>query len=307
MPRPIETDAREAIEVGDLVDILECGRFDPRDEDCFASFGGDLRKLANNGDFLADHVVDELKTRCQCQSRTSSYGPQVIVLHRSERFFIRANFWPAEHDGVMQDNGEDSFFYHVPHDHNFSFLTVGYFGPGYASDYYEYDYDAVAGVPGENVALHYAGRQQLAQGQVMLYRAHHDVHAQLPASSLSVSLNIMEQSVTLPYRDQYRFDTKRSQVAAVLTQAPIEPLLALCAHLGHGNARDLVSDYAASHPSDRIRFSALCALASAHPQPTARLDLFERAASTGNRYIAARAARQIASIKAGSPWLERSC
>ena len=53
------------------------------------------------------------------------------MLHRaSEKYFIRANFWPSERDSVFKASGNSPFFYHVPHDHNFSFLTVGYLGPG---------------------------------------------------------------------------------------------------------------------------------------------------------------------------------
>ncbi len=68
------------------------------------------------------------------------------MLHRaSEKYFIRANFWPSPRDSVFKLSGTSPFFYGLPHDHNFSFLTVGYLGPGYWSEYYEYDYAAVTG------------------------------------------------------------------------------------------------------------------------------------------------------------------
>ena len=54
---------------------------------------------------------------------------------------------------MFKASGTSPFFYHVPHDHNFSFLTVGYLGPGYWSEYYEYDYGEVVGMPGEKVDL----------------------------------------------------------------------------------------------------------------------------------------------------------
>ena len=40
----------------------------------------------------------------------------------------------------------------------------------------------------------------------MLYRAHKDIHLQLPADAMSVSLNIVETSHSIAFRDQYRFD-----------------------------------------------------------------------------------------------------
>ena len=127
----------------------------------------------------------------------------------------------------MRHSGPDPFFYGVPHDHNFSFLTVGYLGPGYWSDYYEYDYGAVVGFPGEDVALRFVEKSRLEQGKVMLYRAHRDIHLQLPADAMSVSLNILETSHNSVFRDQYRFDVERSKIAGIMTRTSLEPMLAL--------------------------------------------------------------------------------
>lgn len=306
MPRLIdiaEPNSTDAIELGALIEMLETERFDARDEDCFASFGPALARLANHRSFLADYAVDELKQRCQTQNARNSYGPQVVLLHHTSNFVIRANFWPAEHDAVIAHNDPSTFFYHLPHDHNFSFLTAGYLGPGYWSDYYEYDSDPVLGVPGESVALRFVERSRLAQGQVLLYRAHRDVHAQRPADSLSVSLNILEQSPTLGYRNQYRFDLATGAIGEVLTQTPIEPLLMLCAQLGDGEAQSVVSDFAATHPCDRIRFTAVAALAAAQPDIDSRRAIFQAATRQGNRYVDHMAARQLAAIDRGRSWI----
>lgn len=306
MPRLIdiaEPTTADAIELGALVELLETERFDARDEDCFASFGPALARLASHRSFLADYIVEELKHRCASQNARNSYGPQVILLHHAQDFVIRANFWPAQHDLVAANNDPSTFFYHVPHDHNFSFLTVGYFGPGYWSDYYEYDGDAVLGVPDETVELRFVERSALTEGQVLLYRAHRDIHAQLPAESLSVSLNILEQSPNLGYRSQYRFDIARRAIGEVLTQTPIEPLLMLCAQLGDENARSVVSAFAATHPCDRIRFNAVVALAAAEADIDARCAVFEAATRQGNRYADQMAARQLAAIDRGRSWI----
>src|SRR6185436_7896384 len=146
MPRVIPHDERVPIELGDLVHALNDGRFDPADEESFAAFGPLLARLALNRTFLTDIAVAELKDRCQRLSDESPYSSQVIMLHRaSENFFIRANFWPSPKDSLFKLSGHSPFFYHIPHDHNFSFLTVGYLGPGYWSDYYEYDHTQVVG------------------------------------------------------------------------------------------------------------------------------------------------------------------
>ena len=207
MPRIIHCPQRDAIALGDLIAALNDERFDPADEDSFAAAGPLLKKLANNRSFLAEIALAELKDRCSRQSSTNRYSSQVIMLHRaSEKYFIRANFWPSERDSVFKASGTSPFFYHVPHDHNFSFLTVGYLGPGYWSEYYEYDYDKVVGLPGEKVDLRFIEKSRLEPGKVMLYRAHRDVHDQLPADDMSISINIMEASPALPFLSQYRFD-----------------------------------------------------------------------------------------------------
>ena len=106
----------------------------------------------------------------------------------------------------MPASGPAPFFYDLPHDHNFSFLTVGYLGPGYWSDYYEHDGDAHAGLDGEPVELRFVERSRLSEGRVLLYRAHRDIHVQRPPDSFSVSLNILAADPGQHWRTQYRFD-----------------------------------------------------------------------------------------------------
>jgi hypothetical protein len=305
MPRVIACRDEDSIELGDLVAALNDDRFDPTDEDSFAAAGPLLKRLANNRTFLADIAVAELKDRCARQSLESRYSSQVIMLHRaSEKYFIRANFWPSERDSVFKTSGNSPFFYHVPHDHNFSFLTVGYLGPGYWSEYYEYDFDAVAGVPGEKVDLRFIEKSRLDPGKVMLYRAHRDVHNQLPADDMSVSINIMHASPSLAFLNQYRFDVKTCEIAGILNKSSTEALLALAAHQRGGNGRDLVEDFAGRHPCERIRFAALRELAAAEGDVDAALERLADGAA-GGRFVAAMSAIEAAKLSAGRGWIER--
>jgi len=305
MPRLIETTVEESIDLGDLVERLETGDFDPADEDNFAAWGPELKKLANNRNFLADLMIAELKEKCRGQVRDNQFSAQVILLHGATgRFAIRANFWPALKDSVIRHSGTDPFFYGVPHDHNFSFLTVGYFGPGYWSDYYEYDYGQVVGYPGEPVDLKFVERSRLDQGKVMLYRAHRDVHLQLPADEMSVSINILETSHSTVFRDQYRFDVEAKTVDGILTRTSLEPMLALAAHYGGGDGMDLIADFAARHPSDRIRWCALRARAAAAPTLDGRIAMFEEATASGSQLVASMARREVARLDASRAWIE---
>jgi hypothetical protein len=304
MPRVIDCPTNESCELADLIDAIEAEGFDSRDEDAFAAWGPALKKLGNNRSFLADMMIAELKQRCDGQVKGNQYSAQVVMLHVSEKYFMRANLWPAEADTVVRQSGTDPFFYHVPHDHNFSFLTVGYLGPGYWSDYYEYDYEGVIGHPGETVDLKFVEKTRLAEGKVMLYRAHRDIHLQLPADSLSVSINIVETSHSTTFRDQYRFDLERGTVAGIMTRTSLEPMLMLAAHHGGGNGIDLLDDFAARHPSERVRWAALRARAGAAPDLDARIAILERGTADASRLVAAMAGEAVAKLQAGRSWIE---
>jgi hypothetical protein len=303
MPLLIDMQAAEPIELGDLVETLASGGFDPDDEASIAAFGPALGRLGSNRRFLGDLVIEELKRSCAGQVERNRYTAQVILLHAAPGFAIRANFWPAADDSVVVNSGTDPFFYGVPHDHNFSFLTVGYVGPGYWSDYYEYDYGEVTGFTGEPAALRFVERSRLAEGKVMLYRRFRDVHSQLPPDSLSVSLNILAQSDRSDFCDQYRFDLERREVAGLVNTSSLEALVKLAVHLGGGNGLDLAESFAASHPSDRIRFAAIEAQASVEPRLDRRIALYERAARAPGLVgaMAARKARRLEKTRIRRP------
>jgi hypothetical protein len=307
MPRLIETECSEAIELADLVERLETRGFDPLDDEAMAAFGPDLRRLANNRRFLGDLVIDELKRHCSTQSARNHYSSQVILLHGgSKKFLLRANFWPAEGDGVMVSSGRDPFFYGLPHDHNFSFLTVGYLGSGYWSDYYEYDYGRVVGLPGERVDLRFVERSRLSPGKVLLYRKHLDVHAQLPPDDLSVSLNILALSPTSEFREQYSFDTGRSAVARVINASGLETLVRLAGHIGGDRGTELIDRFAQDHPSERIRFAAWRARADRIAEPEGRIAAYERAAAEASGPAGALAAAMADRLRRARPWLEQA-
>lgn len=305
MPRVIDTHETDTIELGELVELLEAGPFDPEDEECFASYGPALKKLGNNRRFLTDLVVEELKVRCHNQTRDNQYSPQVIMLHaRGSGYALRANFWPAMADSVVKNSGTNPFFYGVPHDHNFSFLTVGYLGPGYWSDYYEYEYGNVHGYTGEPVDLRFVETSRLEQGKVMLYRAHRDVHNQLPADETSISLNILGAPGGHQFRDQYRFDLKERRIDGILNRMALEPLIALAAHYGGDNGRDLIETFADRHPSDRVRFMALEARAAAAGDIGERIATYTAAARSPNRFVAEMAGLEARKLETCRAWIE---
>lgn len=265
---------------------IRAGGFDPRDDGGVAHAAKWLRRLGANAGFLGDILLQSLKDRHR-EEPAQGYGPQAIQLTRPHNgVFLRAAVWPALSDSIVAASGSASFVYGLPHDHNFSFLTHGYFGPGYWSDYYEYDYEAVAGWTGELAHLRPTGRHRLEPGNVMLYRAHRDVHRQLPADSLSVSLNVMHAEPAMHWLDQYSFDVDTGRISARVDSAPSEAFLTVAVALGGEAATDLAEGFAATHPSDRMRLTALDALAAQASDNAARERLWSRAESGGSRLVA---------------------
>lgn len=293
MPRVITVEDQARASLAEVADALSDRGFDPGDAESLDHAATLLRRLGNDRTFLGDLLIDELARRHRDEPGPALYGPQVVMLVPPQgEFFMRANIWPSADEHMVRASGEGAFAIGLPHDHNFNFLTLGYFGPGYWSDYYEYDYEAVAGWRGEPVrSLRFIERSHLAEGKMMLYRAHIDVHAQLPADSLSVSLNIMHVQGGQGWMDQYQFDLDSATVVAVLGPPPIESFLRTAVGLGSEGALDLAERFARSHPSDRMRLTAWKALAARAPDPAECDRIWARAEGSGSRLVEAEARR----------------
>ena len=297
MPRIFDVADDQAIGLGECADALMATGFDPHDEESLAHAAGQLRRLGTDRTFLGDLLIAELAARHRETALLENYGPQVIMLSRpGGDFFLRANIWPSEQDHMLRASGGPCFALGLPHDHNFSFLTLGYFGPGYWSDYFEFDYEEVAGWSGEPVDLRFVERSRLEEGKIMLYRAHRDVHLQLPADSLSVSVNIMHTSGAQGWLDQYRFDVEEKRIGAIVGRGASEAFLRIAVGLGGDEAFDLAHRFAHQHPSDRMRLTAWDALAGQAHDDAARDELWRLAEGAGSRLVAMEARQRRAAL-----------
>ncbi|GHF84293.1 transposase [Thalassotalea marina] len=252
-----------AIELEEFIEYAE-EHVDMKDQDTLAAAAPMMKALSNNRTFLATKINSELEKIANFQE-DNLYGAQVLMLGRRKRFFMRACFWPSESDKSYQQSGPEAFFYYLPHDHNFNFLSVGYFGPGYESEYYEYDHDKVIGLPGEKVDLKYIKTSRLHEGKVMLYRAKKDIHYQIPPKSFSISLNLMEDSVDLPRINQYRFDLQSSTVNRMINRNSGPVLASIAAEVGNENTIQLLTDVAERVTCPRTKTAAVKALSSRLP------------------------------------------
>jgi hypothetical protein len=291
MPRIIDIADNAAISLAECTDALNARGFRPMDEENLLHAAGQLRRLGNNRSFLGDLIVEELAASHREETEGNSYGPQVIMLAPADGgdFFMRAALWPSADDYMLRASGGPSFVYGLPHDHNFDFLTLGYFGPGYWSDYYEFDYEEVAGWRGEPVALRPLGRKRLEPDTIMHYRAHRDVHTQHPAESLSATINIIHAGGAQAWLDQYSFDCEQSRLGRILSNGSSEAFIRIAVGLGGEEAFDLAQRFGARHPSDRMRLACWGALASRCTDAAARDSVWRQAELSGSRLVAGEA------------------
>lgn len=298
MPRTITPPAGPMLDLAEVTARLDESGVDLTDDASIARCTDLLAGLQRNPDFLADRVIAALKASYADQLEINRYSAQVFLLHRSPRgFYLRANMWPSQRDAAYTASGPAAFSYGVPHDHNFSFLTAGYFGPGYVSDYYDYNPETVDGRLGEPLNLKFVERSSLTQGKMMLYRAHRDIHSQLPPPSLSVSLNIMDEGEHVPWRDQYIVDLgqepdRRGTIAKRPTLTSGEMLLRCAVHLT-GNGRDVAEQFAKAHPVPRVRANAIAALAAVE-EGEGRVAVLERGLSDSDARVRDDCARWLA-------------
>jgi hypothetical protein len=291
MPRIIEVADTQSCGLAESIDALAVTGFHPEDEDNLAHAALCLRRLGNDRSFLGDLFVAELAAHHREDSGENAYGPQAFMLSPPgvSNFFLRANIWPSQDEHMLRASGGASFVYDLPHDHNFHFLTLGYFGPGYWSDYYEYDYEEVTGWRGESVDLRFIERSRLDEGKLMLYRAHRDVHRQLPPDALSVSLNIMHTSGAQGWLDQYSFDVEDRRVGRILSHGSSEAFMRIAVGLGGAEALDIAHRFGRRHPSDRMRLVSWNALAGAATDSANCDAIWREAEMAGSRFVTAEA------------------
>jgi len=298
MPVVIDKEDAGSCSLGDCAAALDAAGFDPADPASLDHAATWLRRLGNNKAFLGDVLVASLANRHRAEP-PQDYGPQVIMLTApGAATFLRAAIWPGQGEQVLGASGGESFAYGLPHDHNFSFLTHGYFGPGYWSEFYEYDYDGVTGWSGEVAHLRPMGRHRLEPERIMLYRAHVDVHLQLPADALSVSVNVMHAVPAIRWLDQYTFDVERGTIAQNVDSGPSETFLRLAVAMGGGEALDLAETFARTHPSDRLRVTAWDALAAREVDAGARDRVWAAAEISGSRMVEMEARNRRAELAA---------
>ena len=253
MPLEIDLpDDNESLSLAEYVERLDQGGYNLSARDDLIASAPYLKKLGNNKNFLIDMVFEELRRGLQFQER-NIYTPQVLLLHTTSSYFIRANIWKPISKAEELVPGYE---YDVCHDHNFDILTIGYLGPGYRSRTYSYDRTKCVGTLGEAIDLIPEGIFALTEGKVALYRAKRDVHIQLPPEQLSVSINLIPKSAA-QHEAQFQFDKSSRTICRYLNFSGAEVAVRLAGLLGDNTCLEALARIATGHPSAKIRALAL--------------------------------------------------
>jgi hypothetical protein len=222
-----------------------------------------MRRLANNRRFLVERLNEELAALDNLKSFQSNnlYTPQVFLLHADPSFFVRVCVW----EPLRKRPGETLFFYESAHDHNFSFMTVGYHGSGYRTEIAEYDPATLLGYVDEPVPMRFLEETTLPLGKVMFFRQSIDIHTQLPPEELSISINVLKRPGN-ERPDQYFFDMQRGLSKGKADKNPNAMLARLAGAVGDETTLGLLEEIAARNGCRRTRLAAYEVLAARRGQ-----------------------------------------
>ena len=270
-------------------------KVDLRDVDSIAESASMLKALANDREL----VVRELNQRIENYLADGAIpSAQALLLGRGSDFYVRAAIWPAISDMASGRTYQDQFAYNLAHDHNFSFMTVNYLGPGYETEIYEYDYEKVEGYIGEPVDLRFLEKVRFGSGTAMLYRASRDVHVQYAPTELTITLNLMIAHPDIRVRDQFYFDLSSRTIASYppeIAASSRASLLNLAGFLGDENTPQLLSDLAVRHPCRRTRLTAFEAWTRQQPQEST--SIWEKASTDPAPFVANAARRHLQKLE----------
>lgn len=182
----------------------------------------------------------------------------------------------------------------------FYFLTLGYFGPGYWSDYYEVDYEEIAGWPWASRCPRCAlsnGRGSNRASSCTTAPTSMSTRRSRPRR-FRWAINVMHASPAQGWLDQYSFDVDGGRIGRMVSHGSSEAFLRIAVGLGSEEAIDLAERFALRHPSDRMRLAAWDALASVAPGDGAPATVsWRRAEHGGSRLVTAMAGLRRAALE----------
>ena len=251
----------QAISMPEYVDWLDT-EVDVWDPQSLWASADKLHQLSCNKMLFDDVLFAPLKELAVGSQTANPYADGTFLLSsidKGKRYFVRANIWipPRMRAGTTEWEIKH-YSYLYPHDHNFDFLTAGYFGPGYRTEVFEYDSKQVSGFVGEKVEITPLEDTHLTQNKVMYFRKSTDLHIQYPPESLSISLNLMVRNFDELATPAYSFDVQAGKITAAI-QTPMTrraSVIDLAVELCGVDVADVLKDVAIKHESQQLRRAA---------------------------------------------------
>ena len=279
----IDTD--QILELDEYVDYVK-HNVDLLDLDSIAASAPQFRALMNNRRVITD-VINQQLTDWSTFQAGNTYTAQTFMLAFSPGFYLRANIWaPLSDIPEIRAAESQNYYYMIPHDHNFSFMTGGYLGSGYRTAIWEYDHETIAGVRGEKVDLRFLEHTSLPEGKIMVYRKSIDVHHQEHADEFSISLNLMvipDETVT-NRSNQFIFDSDAGSLKSVLSSSAGRiAFCELAQHVGDSKTAGLLDELSTLHPDSRLRGACIRSLTKMFPGDSE--SIFERASRDKHPYV----------------------
>lgn len=263
-----------------FIDHLEAD-IELTDPEGLSAAAGAFLELSNDADLVAAHINRQIEHYFTAGTMATN-GPQSILMGSGTGFFLRANIWlPPRLSGPFASHEARLYSYESTHDHNFGFMTVAHFGPGYTTDLYRYEPAGVTGYEGELVDLEFVETTALVPGRVMVYEEKRDVHTQHAPDAISISLNVMVVTERIQRLDQYFFDPHTSRISGMPGFATIHQrasIVELAGHVANGATIELLADLLERAPCRRVRESAVAGITHAPALgPSDKAALIERA------------------------------
>ncbi|NHB89648.1 MULTISPECIES: hypothetical protein [Photorhabdus] len=221
-----------------------------------------LKGFALNHHEVLQHVSNALATPETFQY-TNNGQSQSYVLYTCPVFVLRLMVWIP----VGFQARSIPFSYRYAHDHAFDLMSVGFFGPGYRTSLYGFDYAHIEQSNNGETPLSYAGDMFLEEGDIIYYYANKDVHIQHEPVSLSASLNLIIPK-SVPSARQTIFELSESEgrivgkpkfnsLQRVISQRSI---FSVMAYQGNPRTQRLLIHIAKTHQAEEARAMAWAAI-----------------------------------------------
>lgn len=109
--------------------------------------------------------------------------------------------------------------------------------------------------------------------------------SQLPADELSISLNIMENTLSAAATDQYIVDVMSDTVKTIVDRNSKISMLSIAAAIGSDNTIDIIEHISKSHARPLVRLAALKSLGSRATSPNERIEILMRGFQDSSKLV----------------------